>query len=253
VHLELHQFCEVIDSLASNAHKAVAVLWFHDYKQPDVVMSARELARVLDDHHIGTPDPHFLVGAIDKTRLCNQSSDGFSLKPGSRKVVREWLPADLGGVQPAVDHSAGYLPEAIWIRTRGYIEEVCRQLNGCFKSAYYIASAVLLRRLLETLIIEAYEYLNRASEIHDSNGNFFMLKELVERACAEKGHAGLGLGRDSKATLKELREVGNWSSHARRYIANAADLTTCLTHRQQGVRLLVQELIQIAQLQKPAT
>jgi hypothetical protein len=253
MHLELHEFCEIVRGLPSNADKAVAVLWFHDFKQPDVVMSARELARILDDHHIGTPDAHFLAGAIKKTRLCNETSDGFSLKPGSKKVVREWLPLHLEGMQPAMDHSAGYLPEAVWIRTRGYVEEVCRQLNGCFKSGYYIAAAVLLRRVLETLVIEAYEYLSRESEIRDAGGNFFMLKELVERACGEKGHAGLGLGRDSKTTLKELREVGNWSSHARRYIANAADLTTSLTHKQQGVRLLVQDLIQIAHLQKPAT
>ena len=38
----------------------------------------------------------------------------------------------------------------------GLSEEVCRELNGSFKHAYYNAAAVMLRRLLETLIIEAY-------------------------------------------------------------------------------------------------
>jgi hypothetical protein len=251
MYLELHEFCELLGDLDSNAKKSIAVLWFHDYKAPDVAMSARSLAKILDNHHIGTANPTFLADAIRRTKLCNESKNGFSLKPGSRRIVREWLPAELEGMQPAMEHKSGYLPEDVWRHTRNYVEEVCRQLNGCFKQGYYIAAAVLLRRLLETLIIEAYEYLKRESEIKDAGGNYWMLKDLAERACGDNGHSGLALGRDSKLTLKKLREIGNWSAHSRRYIANLADLTTSLPHGKDGVRLLIQELIQIANLQKP--
>ena len=75
-----------------------------------------------------------------------------------------------------------------------------------------------------------------------------MLSDLAERACGENGHRGVNLGRDSKKTLKEARSVGNWSAHARRYLANAGDLTKF----QAGMRVLVQELIQIADLVKKA-
>jgi hypothetical protein len=104
----------------------------------------------------------------------------------------------------------------------------------------------MLRRLLETLIIESYEHLKRESEIRDGGGQYLMLRDLVERACGEKGHAGLNLGRDSKAALKEARDIGNWSAHARRYNAVATDLTKI----QAGVRVVVQELIHVADLKR---
>lgn len=249
MNVSLDRFCEIISNLKkSNAEKALAVLWYFDHQQPDVAKTSRQLTKVLGDHHVGTPNQTTLAEGIRKTKLATESKNGFSLKPGSRKVIREWLPDDLDGIQPAMDHSCGYLPEPVWRNTRNYIEEVCRELNGCFRSAYYNAAAVMLRRLLETLIIEAYEHLGRENEIRDGGGNYLMLSDLAERACGENGHQGLNLGRDSKRALKDARNVGNWSAHARRFLAHAGDLTKF----QDGVRLLVQELIQIADLVRKA-
>lgn len=249
MHLSIGDFSEIVKGLQkTNAQKALAILWYHDRTQPDIAMTSGQLTKILDDHHVGTPNATQLADAIRRTKLANESKGGFSLKPGSRRVIHDWLPSGIDGMQPAMDHSAGYLPEAVWTATRGYIESVCRQLNGCFRAAYYDAASVMLRRLLETLIIEAYEYLKRENEIKDGGGNYYMLKDLVERACGEKGHAGLSLGRDSKATLKDARDIGNWSAHARRYNAVAADLIKV----QSGVRVTVQDILQIANLKKSA-
>jgi hypothetical protein len=249
MHLSLDGFCEVVKkSNKNNAEKALTVLWYFDHDQPGIAKTAGQLTRVLGHHHIGTPNQTALAEAIRKTKLASEAKSGFSLKPGSRKIIRGWLP-DLDGIQPAIDHASGYLPEPIWRNTRGYIEEVCRELNGCFHHAYYNAAAVMLRRLLETLIIEAYEHLDRETEIKDGGGNYLMLTDLAQRACGEKGRKGINLGRDSKQALKEARSVGNWSAHARRFLAHAGDLTRF----QAGMRLLAQELIQIADLVRKKT
>jgi hypothetical protein len=247
MHLSIDDFCEVVKKLKkTNAEKALAVLWFFDQMEPDTAMSAGQLTKILGDHHVGTANSTALARAINDTKLATQSSSGFALKPGSRRVIQGWLPADLDGMQPTMDHATGYLPEAVWRNTRGYIEAVCRQLNGCFKFGYYDAAAVMLRRLLETLIIESYEHLKREAEIKDGGGQYLMLRDLVERASGDKGHAGLNLGRDSKATMKDARDIGNWSAHARRYNAISPDLTKI----QAGVRVAVQELIHIANLKR---
>jgi Domain of unknown function (DUF4145) len=246
MHLTLDGFCEVVKNLnRSNAEKALAVLWYFDHERPNIAKTAGQLTKVLSDHHIGTPNQTALAASIRKAKLANESKSGFSLKPGSRKIIRDWFP-DLDGIQPTIDNASAYLPEPIWKNTRGYIEAVCRELNGSFHHAYYNAAAVMLRRLLETLIIEAYEHLNRETEIKEGGGNYLMLSDLADRICGEKGHKGVNLGRDSKKALKDAREVGNWSAHARRFIAHAGDLTKL----QAGMRLLVQELIQIAELVK---
>jgi hypothetical protein len=218
MHPSFDAFCEIVkNSNGTNAERALAVLWYFDLEQPGVAKTAGQLTKMLGDHHIGTPNQTALAEAIRKTKLANELKNGFSLKPGSRQIIRDRLP-DLDGVQPSIDHVSGYLPEPIWKNTRGYIEEVCRELNGSFQQAYYNAAAVMLRRLLETLIIEAYEHLNREVEVKDGSGNYLMLSDLAERVCGENGHRGLNLGRDSKKVLKEARSLGNWSAHARRFL-----------------------------------
>jgi len=247
VHISLVDFCEVVKQLKrSNAEKALAILWYRDWQQPDIALTPGQLTKVMVDHHVGTPNATLLAAAIRKTKLGNESKSGFTLKPGSRKIVHGWLPAGIEGMQPTMDHSTGYLPNAIWMGTRGYIESVCKQLNGCFRAAYYDAASVMLRRLMETLIIESYEHLKRENEIKDGDGNYFMLRYLVERANGKPPHAGLNLGRDAKKNLEDVKALGDKSAHNRRFIAHAPDLVNI----QGGVRTAAQELIQIASLKK---
>lgn len=245
MHLSLGDFCELVTKLDKpNAEKAIAVLWFHDYKTADTTMTAGALTKIMSDHHVGTPNSTKLAEAISRTKLCNESKSGFTLKPGSRAVVRDWFTGSLDGVQPRINHAEGYVPEAIWIDTRDYIERVCRQLNGCFVHAYYDGALVMLRRLVETLIIEAYEHLGRRSEIEIGGGNFHMLAGLVERATGKNNHPGLSIGRNTKNALDAVKALGDRSAHDRRFNACAADLTKI----QIDVRSAVQDLIQISSL-----
>ena len=60
--------------------------------------------------------------------------------------------------------------------TRGYIERVAEQACGCYDQGWYDASAVMCRRLLETLIIETFETYKLELKIKNPDGNFFLLK-----------------------------------------------------------------------------
>ena len=63
-------------------------------------------------------------------------------------------------------------------------------MNGCFEQGWYDACAVMMRRLLEIAIIEAFEHENIANKIiankiKDANGDYFQLSDLVGKAIAE--------------------------------------------------------------------
>jgi hypothetical protein len=248
VHLALNDFCLVLKGLPlSNAQRALAILWYHDREKSDATLKSSELCRIIRESGIGNPNPKELRERMKDTGLAIVSESGFRLKHASRETIRSWLPENIDGIQPPMDHSTGYLPDAIWLKTRSYVDAVCKQLNGCFRAAYYDAASVMLRRLTETLIIEGYEALKCEQEIKATDGNYFMLKDLVERANGNGGHAGLNLGRDAKTTLKRVKEQGDRSAHNRRFIAVAADLVEL----QSGVRTTVQELIQLANLKRP--
>lgn len=125
--------------------------------------------------------------------------------------------------------------------TRGYIERVAHQANGSYANGWYDACAVMLRRLLETLIIECYEAHKIEDRIKDQGGNFLFLKDLVDRMLAEKAWT---LGRVVRAVLPKLKELGDKSAHNRRYNAHREDIDKIL----KDLRDTVQELLVLARL-----
>lgn len=242
--MTLEQFCTKLVGLDLNQpDQALSILWYHDEKQPDIVMSAGQLAKVLRESGLGNPNSTLLRNSIDASGKVLSVSGGFRLKMLTRGEFRERLKPILGEAKPAVDQELGYLPQDVWKGTRGYIEKVCVQLNGCVQFEFYDAASVMLRRLVETLIIEAYEHLGREDEIEDGGGNYYMLRELASRVVGSKP---LGLGRNAKDALGKIKEMGDLSAHSRRYNALRSDLDKV----QGGVRVVVDELINLANLRK---
>lgn len=125
--------------------------------------------------------------------------------------------------------------------TRGYIERVAHQANGAYASGWYDASAVMIRRLIETLIIECYEAHGIHASIKDQSGNYFFLKDLVDRTLAEKTWT---LGRTVRAALPKIKEIGDKSAHNRRFNAHREDIDKI----SKEIRDTIQELLVLAKL-----
>ncbi|MBE9169933.1 hypothetical protein IQ238_21225 [Pleurocapsales cyanobacterium LEGE 06147] len=242
--MELEDFCIRLNQLElSNAQRALAILWFHDYETMGVYMKASALACIIYKAGLGNPNPKQLKEAIAKTKLVLKSDPGFKLKPTERDTIRSWLVPIFEGVAADVDLEHGYLPEAIWKNTRGYIEKIAFQVNGCFQYGFYDGASVLLRRLVETLIIECYKHDKTQVRIADSDGNYFMLSRIIADAVDQ---SGLLLGRETKSVLRELKAIGDRAAHNRQYNTVRADLEKI----RLGVRLVVDELIQLAELRR---
>lgn len=99
---------------------------------------------------------------------------------------------------------------------RGYLVAVGRQMNGCYSAGWYDACAVMMRRLLESVIIEAFEARKIDSKIKDGNGDFFQLTALIKAALSE---SSWNLPRNMKKKLESLRDLGHTSAHNRYYLA----------------------------------
>lgn len=242
--MELEDFCIRLNQLElSNAQRALAILWFHDCETTGVCMKASTLARTIYSAGLGNPNSTQLEEAIAKTKLALKSKAGFKLKPTECDTIKSWLMPILEGVAADVDLEHGYLPEAIWMNTRGYIEKIAFQVNGCFQYGFYDGASVLLRRLVETLLIECYEHGKTQARIADSDSNYFMLSGIITDAVDK---SGLSLGRETKSVLRELKAIGDRAAHNRRYNAVRADLEKI----RLGVRLVIDELIQLAELKR---
>jgi hypothetical protein len=158
----------------------------------------------------------------------------------SRELVHElrttkWQNAPTGGTDDV-------FPLSLLVKTRrGYLIAVGRQMNGCFASAWYDACAVMMRRLLETVIIEAFEAHKIDSKIKNSQGDFIQLTDLVNAATSE---TAWNLSRNAKKALPQLRDVGHISAHSRRFTAQKADIEKVVPH----CRIALEEFLHLAGL-----
>lgn len=125
--------------------------------------------------------------------------------------------------------------------TRGYIEKVANQANGSYENGWYDSCAVMIRRIIETLIIEAYEKHSIANKIKNPQGDFFFLGDLINHCLREPAW---NLTRGCKQALPKLKDIGDKSAHSRRYIAQRGDIDPLLP----DIRLVIQEFLFLAGL-----
>lgn len=134
------------------------------------------------------------------------------------------------------------LPRALVANTRGYIEKVVDQINGSYENGWFDGCAVMMRRLLETLIIECFEAHNIANKIKNSStGDFLYLSDLIGKTLQE---STWNLGRNTKKALPTLKLIGDQSAHSRRYNAHREDIDKLIPE----FRSVCQEFLYIANL-----
>jgi len=153
------------------------------------------------------------------------------------EVPKHGLPPDEG----SKSESEQVLAFSLVRGTRGYIEKIVNQVNGCYEKGWFDACAVMIRRLLETLVVEAFEHYGIANNIKNSNGDFFYLSDLINRTLAE---TTWNLSRNTKSALPRLKNIGDLSAHSRRFIAHRDDIEKI----KDDLRVVTQELVYLSGL-----
>ena len=143
--------------------------------------------------------------------------------------------------ETAISPAEMVFPYTLVKGTRDYIEKVAYQINGSYASGWYDACAVMLRRLIETLIVESFECHKIENKIKNSNGDYLYLGDLIIKTLSEQSWS---LGRNTKKALPRLKDIGDQSAHSRRYIAHREDIDKVI----HDVRIVVQELVYLAKL-----
>jgi hypothetical protein len=141
----------------------------------------------------------------------------------------------------AIPRTEQVLPMDVVKKTRDNIVQIVLQANGCYENKWFDACAVMIRRLVETLIIEVYESKGRGKEITDHDNNFLMLRELIDKILNASAWT---LSRETKQSLPNLKLLGDRSAHNRHYLAKKLDVDKNLP----GLRVVVDDLLHLASL-----
>ncbi|RFM27772.1 DUF4145 domain-containing protein [Deminuibacter soli] len=131
-----------------------------------------------------------------------------------------------------------YFPLELFDNTRGYLTTISQQAAACYDQGLYDACSVMTRKLLEVLIIEAFERHNISNKLKNSSDNFYYLSDLIE---IFKSETTWNIGRNAKNSLPSLKKMGDLSAHNRRYIARKNDLDKL----KDDLRIVLEELVHI--------
>ena len=127
--------------------------------------------------------------------------------------------------------------------TRGYIEKIVDQVNGTCEKAWYDACSVMLRRLIETLIIEFH--INHEIDCNVKvNNEFIPLDKLIEAA---KMESKLSLTGPSKRVLPKIKNLGDKSAHSPTFNAKRTNIEKLSKDAYTDIDALVQEFIKRGQ------
>lgn len=120
--------------------------------------------------------------------------------------------------------------------TRSYIVAIAQQINGSYEKGWYDACAVMIRRLIETLIIETFEKHGVADKIKNAGGDYLFLRDLITATLNETAWSS---SRNLKVALQKLKDVGDKSAHNRFFVAKRGDIQPLIA----DIRSVVQELL----------
>lgn len=117
-----------------------------------------------------------------------------------------------------------------------YIKLTAKQMNQCFECCLYDAVLVMMRKLIETLIIECFERYGIDGNIKDNNGQFFFLSDLIPRfVVSDKWN----VSRNLEVYIKKVKKYGDLSAHNRRFLARKSDMNDFKFELRQAVQEII--------------
>lgn len=231
-----------VPQLRTTLDRAIALLWLVGRDEPSAGLTAKELAAILEAGGYPSQNVTRLQRALDEDpRTAKAGARAFRLRPPARLRLEGTL-AGLIGPRRASGSDSLIPRELVSESRRDYLKKVVHQANAAYDAELFDCSAVMLRRLVETLIIETFESAGIADQIKNGQGHFFMLNELLSALSRE--HARFHIGRNSQRGLSELKELGDKSAHNRRFNATRSDIDRL----RNDVRTAVEELLHLASL-----
>ena len=204
----LHSFAEGISTLGlTEVGHAIALLWYFDLQEgkPELRRPAF-LAELMQDLS--------LRRQVNATRLGRQLLANRAVMRGKemgtvrlRLTSKARLSSRYGAIAGTVvtlAHGAHIIPTGLFDNSRPYLQSLVVQINGSYQSGFYDACAVMCRRLLNCLLLLAFESAAKGGVIRDASGEYRAFAHIIELASSNRH---LKLARGAGAVMGKMDYV----------------------------------------------
>jgi hypothetical protein len=197
------------------------------------------------DHlNFAQPNMSRLISGLIKSQYFIKGKGKNAFRLHARQIAKfestiNWL----NDTTEEIEFSGLILPEAVFLKSRGYIENIAKQINASYENNLFDACAVLMRRLVEILLIHTYQNYGLDSLITSSSGQYKELSGIIKDSI---NNQKVNLSKGTKECLDTFRILGNFSAHRIEYNCKRGDIKLVAL----DYRALVEELLYKAGIRK---
>lgn len=169
-------------------------------------------------------------------RLLNSSSNWTQWTSNMEQWivdVRGWKEKDT----VTIEQHETILPNVLFEGLTTNFQSICKQINASYENNLYDCTAVLMRRLLESLLVLSYQKAGIESEIMDKNCNFHISLDGIIKNAAQ--NSVIALSSNSKKDLSLFKDLGNYSAHKIWYNCTQLDIKPHMLK----YRVVIEELL----------
>lgn len=170
----------------------------------------------------------------DSIRMMNNSSNWTQWSrtlEGWIQDVKRWDAEDT----VTVEQLGTVLPDALFSSLPSNVQSLCKQINASYENNLFDCTAVIMRRLLESLLVLSYQKAGIETEI--MNGNYHVtLDKIIKNA---EQNAVLALSSNTKKDMALFKDLGNYSAHKIWYNCTQGDIKPHILK----YRVIIEELM----------
>ncbi len=135
--------------------------------------------------------------------------------------------------------SSQIIPESIFKNCgKNYIKRIVREINSSYEKGIHCGCAVMIRRLIETCMIEAFEAKGKEETIKNADGNYKGCSDIRNEL---KNNPFNNLSRNARKALNDnnIIQYGHNAAHDRYWITRKQDIDRI----KENIRILIEYLV----------
>jgi len=243
----LEQFVQKVADFGTmqEPSKIQLFMWFLHRAQEKARVTTGDIRECYDLLHLNRPNISENLKRLSKRspRVLLEDGAGFYLEGTVRSRFDATYLSFVKEEQIEVgDH---IMPDEMVEGTKPHIRKLAWQINGCYEYQFYDGCAVMMRRLTESLLIEAFVKAGHVDKIRQGN-EFMMLAAII--SVAKQGQCFL-LARGSDDILEAIKYIGDRAAHSRTYVSVQKDILDVIPR----FRTIVAELMHLAGIHRGTT
>jgi hypothetical protein len=246
----LASFAERISKLGlTEVGYAVALLWYFDREETRPELRPAFLAELMHDLSLRR---RVNVTRLGRQLLANRDvirgkeMGTVRLRLASKPRLSYRYNEFVGTLVSPPKIVSHIIPAGLFENTRPHLEALVIQINGSYQSGFYDACAVMCRRLLECLLLLAFERAAKGEVIRDASGEYRAFADIIGLASSNRH---IKLARGAGAVMGKIEYVGDLAAHHPTYTTRQKDID----EQRLGFQRVVAELIDLAEIKSKGT